>query len=98
MTNSQTINIDGIGPVLFEKSGRAKRVIISVRTSKGARVAIPDRVSFDKAEAFVRTKIDWIKKQNEKMKRYEKEQNFTSGVTDTIDQTRAKRMLTERLK
>ena len=53
---------------------------------------------FNKAETFVRTKIDWIKKQSEKMRQYEKEYNFTSGANDDIDKAKAKSMLTGRLK
>jgi hypothetical protein len=73
MLNAITVEINSIGPVLFERSKRARHVNISVKPFKGVRVAVPDRVSFNKAEAFVRTKIDWIKKQSEKMKQYEKE-------------------------
>ncbi len=98
MLNAVTVEINGIGPVLFERSKRARHVNISVKPSKGVRVAVPDRVSFNKAEAFVRTKIDWIKKQSEKMKQYEKEYNFTSGANDDIDKTKAKSMLAGRLK
>ncbi|HEY86701.1 MAG TPA: M48 family metallopeptidase [Dehalococcoidia bacterium] len=98
MLNAITVEINGIGPVLFERSKRARHVNISVKPFKGVRVAVPDRVSFNKAEAFVRTKIDWIKKQSEKMKQYEKEYNFTSGANDDIDKAEAKSMLTGRLK
>ncbi len=98
MANAITVEINGIGPVLFERSKRARHVSISVKSFKGVRVVVPDRVSFNKAKAFVRTKIDWIKMQLEKMKQYEREYNFTSGVNDNIDKTRAKSMLTGRLK
>ncbi|MFC1988964.1 M48 family metallopeptidase [Chloroflexota bacterium] len=98
MLNAITVEINGIGPVLFERSKRARHVNISVKPFKGVRVAVPHRVSFNKAEAFVRTKIDWIKKQSEKMKQYEKEYHFTSGANDDIDKAKAKSMLTGRLK
>ncbi len=98
MLNAITVEINGIGPVLFERSKRARHVNISVKLFEGVRVAVPDRVSFNKAEAFVRTKMDWIKKQSEKMKQYEKEYNFTSGANDDIDKAEAKSMLTGRLK
>jgi len=97
MTNFYTINIDGIGSVIFEKSRRAKRVIISVRTSKGARVAVPYRVSFNRAEEFVLTQTDWIKKQLEKMKQYEKEYNSRSRINEVINKEKAKSVLTRRL-
>jgi len=98
MLNAITVEINGIGPVLFERSKRARHVNISVKPFKGVRVAVPDRVSFNKAEAFVRTKIDWIKKQSGKMKQYEREHNITSGANDDIDKAKAKNMLTGRLK
>ncbi len=93
-----TAEINGIGPVLFERSKRARHVNISVKPFKGVRVAVPDRVSFNKAEAFVRTKVDWIKMQLEKMKQYEKEYNSTSSTNDDIDKAKAKSVLTGRLK
>ena len=98
MLNAITVEINGIGPVLFERSKRARHVNISLKPFKGVRVAVPNRVSFNKAEAFVRTKIDWIKMQLEKMKRYEKEYNFTSGANDDIDKAKVKSILTGRLK
>ncbi|MFC2011103.1 M48 family metallopeptidase [Chloroflexota bacterium] len=98
MANANNINIDGVGPVLFERSHRAKRVSISVIPSKGVRVAVPDRVSFNKATEFVYTKTGWIKLQLQKMKQYEKIHSFTSGSSDDIDKIKAKSMLTERLK
>ncbi len=98
MANAITVEINGIDPVLFEHSKRARRVIISIKPFKGVRVAVPYRVSFNKAEEFVHSKIDWIKMQLEKMKQYEREYNFASGVNDNIDKTRAKSMLTGKLK
>ncbi|MFC1971328.1 hypothetical protein ACFLV0_05335 [Chloroflexota bacterium] len=35
MTDSRTIHIAGVGPILFERSKRTRRVIISVKPSKG---------------------------------------------------------------
>jgi len=94
---TQVIDIEGVGPVLFERSKRAKRVVISVKPFKGVRVAVPDRVSFNKAEALVRTKRYWITIHLEKTKQYEQEYSFTSGTNDNIDKAKAKRILTERL-
>ncbi len=50
MVNSNTVEIDNIGLVLFERSKRAKHVNISVKPFKGVRVAVPDELSFEKAE------------------------------------------------
>ena len=97
MTNSYAINIDGIGPVLFEKSRRAKRVIISVRASKTARVAVPMRTSFNKALEFVYLKKEWIQKHLAKI---EQNENRGKAFIDTfraIDKADAKKRLTARL-
>ena len=40
--------LEGVGPVLFEKSRRARRVSVTVRASRGVRVAVPARVSFER--------------------------------------------------
>ncbi|MFC1942475.1 M48 family metallopeptidase [Chloroflexota bacterium] len=97
MTNSYTINIDGIGPVLFEQSSRAKRIIISVRTSKDVRVAVPKRISFKKAEEFAFSKIEWINKHLEKIKRYEKDRITTRHNFSDTDKVTAKGVLIIRL-
>ncbi len=55
--------INGVGPVLFERSKRAKRIIITVKRDKRVRVAIPNKTSFAEAEKFARSKKDWIRKQ-----------------------------------
>ncbi|MBW1813104.1 MAG: DUF45 domain-containing protein [Deltaproteobacteria bacterium] len=54
--------IEGIGEILFEPSKRAKRINISVRPFKGVRVAVPYRVSLEKAMEFAGSRRGWIKK------------------------------------
>jgi len=71
MLNAMTVEINGIGPVLFERSKRARHVNISVKPFKGVRVAVPYRLSFNKAMEFAHTKTDWIVIQLEKMRQYE---------------------------
>ncbi|MFC1992681.1 M48 family metallopeptidase [Chloroflexota bacterium] len=97
MTNSYTINIDGIGPILFEKSRRAKHVIISVRTSKGARVAVPTRTSFKKALEFVYLKKEWIQRHLAKIEQNESRKNAFIDLFLAIDKTTAKKRLTDGL-
>ncbi|MFC1847343.1 M48 family metallopeptidase [Chloroflexota bacterium] len=98
MLKAITVEINGIGPVLFERSKRARRVIISIKPFRGVRIAVPSRVSLHKAEEFVYSKIDWIKMQLEKMKQYEREYNLNSGADDDIDKVKTKSRLTGRLK
>ena len=57
---TRTIEIPDVGVVLLEKSKRAKRLILSVRP-KRVRVAVPYRISFQKAEEFARANKEWIR-------------------------------------
>lgn len=66
MPNFKYINYPEIGAVFFEKSRKAKRVIISVKSPTNIRVAVPRFVTIRKAESFVLHKLDWIKKQQSK--------------------------------
>ncbi|MFC2024486.1 M48 family metallopeptidase [Chloroflexota bacterium] len=97
MADSKTVEINGVGLVLFERSKRAKRVSISVKPFQGVRVAIPYSSSFRKAEEFVHTKAAWIKRHLEKIKQYERLYNNSPENADYIDKTKAKITLTKRL-
>ena len=59
--------IDGIGPVLFERSKRAKRIILTVNRDGRIRVAVPSRASFAEAEQFAHMKKNWINKQLDRL-------------------------------
>ncbi|MFC2056422.1 M48 family metallopeptidase [Chloroflexota bacterium] len=98
MVNFDTVKINGIGPVLFEHSKRAKHVNISVKPFKGVRVAIPDGLSFKKAEEFVNTKKGWIQRHLYIVKQYEEKSQLASDILIDIDKAGAKRKLTRRLK
>ena len=95
--DAKTVEIDGVGPVLFERSRRARHLNISVRPYKGVRVAIPDGLSYKKAEEFVHSRTDWIKKHLDRMKRLEREHDAKSGTALDIDRAKAKRKLSRRL-
>ena len=90
MANSNTVEIDGVGPVLFERSKRAKYVNISVKPLLGVRVAVPDGLSFKKAEEFVHAETDWIQRHLYKMKQYEKENTIVSDSSVDIERAKAK--------
>jgi len=51
-----------VGPVVFEKSRRARRISLTVRASRGVRVAVPWRVSFDRARRISLAKLAWIRR------------------------------------
>lgn len=65
---------------------------------RGVRVAVPYRLSFKKAEEFVRAKSDWIEKHLERMKQYEREYEANLQNAPVIDRAEAKRRLSQRLK
>ena len=66
MAATKYVNYPEIGDVLFEKSRKAKRVIIAIKSPSSIRVAVPRFISFRRAESFMLQKIDWIKKQQSK--------------------------------
>ncbi|MFC2014312.1 YgjP-like metallopeptidase domain-containing protein [Chloroflexota bacterium] len=97
MVDTNTIDIDGVGLILFTRSKQAKRVIISVKPFKGVRVAVPYGASFKKAVEFVHTKADWIKINLGKVKQYKRAYNSSSRASSGIDIVEAKTVLTRRL-
>jgi predicted metal-dependent hydrolase len=97
MGDSSTVEIDGVGPVLFERSKRAQRVNVSVRPSTGVRVAVPYGLSFKTAERFVRAKTDWIQRHLHRIRQYEALGTIPSDAPVGIERTQARRKLTNRL-
>jgi len=97
MADSRTIYVDGVGLILFERSIRAKRIIISVKPSKGVRVAIPYRVSFKSALDFINLKKLWIQKHLVRIKQMESQRQAVNSSV-IIDKVKAKKKLTNRLK
>jgi predicted metal-dependent hydrolase len=59
---SRTFILDGVGPVLFEKTRRAHRISMTVRASRGVRVAVPWRVPFKEARSVALAKLGWIRR------------------------------------
>ena len=43
--NVRYVEIDGAGPILLERSKRAKRLVLSVKLHKGVRVAVPGEIA-----------------------------------------------------
>jgi predicted metal-dependent hydrolase len=97
MINSQTIQIEGIGAVLFQPSVRTRRIIITVRPGKGVRVAVPRRNSLESAIAFVQAKKPWVKKHLVKIQAYEKQKQAFNDVFLNIDKTSPRKNITDRL-
>jgi len=94
---SKTIHIEPIGAVLFERSGRARCLNISVRPFRGVRVAMPRTASLRQAEKFVHTKLTWISKHLERMKILELQHRMAAENAPVIDRDAAYRKLRARL-
>ena len=95
MTQSATIDIEGVGPVLFERSTKARKLNITVKPFKGVRVAVPKGLAFKKAEQIARSKTPWIIKHQQKMRKLEKKYENSPEVH--IDREKAKQVLESRL-
>jgi len=94
---AKTIEFDGIGQILFERSKKARHINISVKPFKGVRVAIPYGVSYDKAKQVAKSKKSWIQKHLDKMKQVEKEHEVLSKNLTEIDRSEARKKLVSRL-
>lgn len=97
MKSSKIIEIESIGPVLFERSKRAKHLIINVRPLTGVRVGVPQGVSWEKAEKIVYDKSGWIQKQQAKIERIQ--QKYGPGLENLrkFNKATARRKLIKRL-
>lgn len=93
-----TIDLEDIGPVLFELSRRAKRLNITIRPFKGIRVAVPYGVPLDKAEKIVHSKITWIKKHLIRMKQTEQKRAVGENKPIIINRREAAVKIQGRLK
>jgi predicted metal-dependent hydrolase len=98
MKESRIINVDGIGPVLFERSPRARRIIIAVRPQKGVRVAIPGLTADDLALHFVERKKLWIQKQLRRISEDENHNKALANAFAAVDRAEIKNKLTARLR
>jgi predicted metal-dependent hydrolase len=97
MSDNNIIEIEGIGPVCFTRSRRARRVIISVSPAKGVRVSVPMRVSVSKALDFVHKKQNWIRKHQAIIAQVENRKQALGIHLQTIDKAEATEKLKDRL-
>ena len=93
--NRTTHTIVDLPDVRYRRSGRAKYQRITVGADRTITVTVPRGRSMGDAEEFVRSKIEWIKKQLEKMDQYE---NLQEVPDLNIDLVKAQDELFGRLK
>lgn len=67
----KVVEFKEIGQVSFVRRPSARSLKITLRPFRGIQVTLPGIVSFDAADKFVLDKIKWIKRQQEKMARFE---------------------------
>ena len=92
-----TIKVNGVGPVLIERSKRARRISISIKPKLRVRVVVPYGVHVDKAIEFIRMQTPWIEKHMTMMKRREAEMGVLEEELANIDRPKAMIQLTDRL-
>jgi predicted metal-dependent hydrolase len=95
-TSQKTVALENIGPILLERSRRAKHLNLSVRPFKGVRVAVPLGISFRQAEIFVRSKIHWIQRHVGKIRQME-QMVRTLSDSQPLQRSHARRYLLDRL-
>ena len=97
MVNSCEMDVDGIGLVRFNRTRRARRVIISVSPTAGVRVSVPRRTSFQKALEFVEIKKRWIQKHLALIAQNDKRRQELGQALQIVDKAAAGKKLTDRL-
>ena len=95
--STTTIDIPPVGPDLFAKTKRTKRLSITIRPFRGVRVAVPYRLSFKKAQKYFLANITWAKKNLDYIKKLEQEHITTVNYNPILDKTKARIAITQRL-
>ena len=96
-TSGRTMVIEGVGPVRFERSRRARRVSVTVRASKGVRVAFPWRVSFEEAGRLAAAKSLWMRRTLARIERAREGCREAVAAAGALDRRAARARLAERL-
>jgi predicted metal-dependent hydrolase len=96
MAVSRTINLEGIGPVLLERSDRARRISMTVNPDR-IRVAVPKRASFAAAEAFARQKRGWLQNVLGRIRARRVSQGDLTAKLEELDLQKIKQGLRARL-
>jgi len=89
MNKSKTIEIDGIGPVMFVKSRRARKLNISLEPSDVLRVAVPYWTSFKEAMKIISSNIGWVRKYLARMERARRQHDLLFRDQVTVDRAEA---------
>jgi len=97
LKTARTFILDGVGPVLFEKTRRARRISLTVRASRGVRVAVPWLVPFQEARRVALAKIGWIRRALAQIERARSRCRETVQAAERLDRRSARAYLSGRL-
>jgi len=89
--------IPGIGPVLFERSKKAKHLNITVKPIEGIRVAVPFGLSYQQAEDIVKSKRKWLEEQTTKIKSVQEEHQARKQEKPVFNRQQARDKIVKRL-
>jgi predicted metal-dependent hydrolase len=93
----RTLLLEGLGPVHFVRSRRARRLSVSVRASRGVRVAVPWRVSFEEARRLALTKTGWARRTQARIERARERCREAVLAAGRLDRRSARALLAGRL-
>ncbi|HXY74030.1 MAG TPA: M48 family metallopeptidase [Dehalococcoidales bacterium] len=92
-----TIQIEGIGPVVFYRSRRARRIVIYVTPDGIVRVSVPVRATLGRALEFVDLKKGWILKHRSRVEQTKNSNLDMDERIKNIDKVEAAKTLVARL-
>lgn len=91
------VEIEGVGPVAFKRSRRARRLILSMEDDGRLRVAVPRWVSLRDAVKAVGSDIAWVNRYLARMERVGREHNSLVKNDGSMGAGKASRELVERI-
>lgn len=97
MTEVKLIDMEGVGPVLLERSVRAKKLGITVRPFARVRVAVPRGVSFATAELAAYAKKEWLRRNVAKIRKVEENSRAFREEARSIDPAGAGKILADKV-
>ncbi len=94
---SFTKTLPGLGPVLFERSKKAKMVNVTIKPFEIIRVAVPFGMSYQQAEEIVLSRRRQLEEQVANKRRIEEEHAAKKASTEGCDRKTAREKLVKRL-
>jgi hypothetical protein len=93
----RVLEVAELGGVVLAKSRRARRLSMTIMPYGGVRVAVPYRMTFAEAEAFVASHVGWARRHLERVERIRKAHESTVAGLPAVGPLEAGRILKDRL-